>query len=44
MQDKLKQMYAELVQFLDKDDLSYYQRELISDAKNAIKILIAIGD
>ncbi len=44
MQDKLKQMYAELVQFLDKGELSYYQRELISEAKNAIKILIAIGE
>ena len=44
MLDKLQQMYDDLVKMLGKDDLSHYQRELIWNAKNSVKILIAIGE
>lgn len=44
MQDKLQKMYDELIKMLDNDDLSYWQKENLYNAKNSIKLLIAIGE
>lgn len=44
MISKLQQMYDDFISILENKELSHYQRELVLDAKNAVKILIAIGD
>lgn len=44
MLDKLQKMYDELIKMLDNDDLSYWQKENLYNAKNSIKLLIAMED
>lgn len=44
MLDKLQKMYDELIKMLDTDDLSYWQKEHIANAKNSIKLLMIISE
>ena len=44
MLDKLQKMYNELIEMLENPDLSYWQKENLYNAKNSIKLLIAIGE
>ena len=44
MQDKLIEMYNELVNMLENPDLSYWQKEHIANAKNSIKLLMIISE
>ena len=42
MLEELQNMYEKLIKFLENNELSYYQREQLLNAKNAIRILIAM--
>lgn len=44
MLEELKNMYEKLIKLLENNELSYYQREQLLNAKTAVRILIAMED
>lgn len=44
MLEDLKNMYVKLIKLLENNELSYYQREQLLNAKTAVRILIAMED
>ena len=44
MLEDLKNMYEKLIKLLENNELSYYQREQLLNAKTAMRILIALED
>lgn len=42
MLEELEKMYNTLLKYLENEELTYYQKELAGNAKNAIKLLIAM--
>ena len=44
MLEDLKNIYEKIIKFLENDELSYYQREQLLNAKTAMRILIALED
>ena len=44
MLEEFKKMYNTLLKYLENNELSYYQRELAGDAKNSVKLLIAMEE
>ena len=44
MLEELQNMYEKLIKLLENNELSYYQREQLLNAKTAVRILIAMED
>lgn len=44
MLEELKNMYEVLIKYIENKDLTCYQRELAKEAKNSVRLLIAMED
>lgn len=44
MLEEFEKMYNSLSKYLEREELTYCQRELAGNAKNAVKLLIAMEE